>query len=132
MKFSLESPVKWPARVVLFAVSLVVVFTPLMSVAFSQGQIVKVEVPKHIPDQAAAAARIMGAERTFGGKSIPPHAYESAMKQWAAISPDTVESSSESRIRRPRREVERLFWMPIGPDGMTDGPRLPSILKIRA
>src|ERR1700687_1296931 len=122
MKFQFESLAKkFRHRAVIFATVLVVVPTLLMSASFSQDVPGTVKVPKHIPSDATAVARIMAVQRTSGGP-IPLDAYQNAMKEWAAISTGTpVTTLRSSEAKTLASSVTGLVWKPIGPSGIAAG-----------
>lgn len=123
MKLQFASLVrKFRHRAFVFTAVLVVVPTLFLSASFSQDGPGAVKVPKQIPSDATAVSRIMGEQRTYGGVSIPPDAYQNAMKEWAAISTgQPVTTLSSPKLKTLASSVTGLVWKPIGPSGITAG-----------
>ena len=123
MKLQFASLVrKFRHRAFVFTAVLVVVPTLFLSASFSQDGPGAIKVPKQIPSDATAASRIMGEQRTYGGVSIPPDAYQNAMKEWAAISTGgPVTTLSSPKPKTLASSVTGLVWKPIGPSGITAG-----------
>ncbi|MGC2444723.1 choice-of-anchor D domain-containing protein [Candidatus Binatus sp.] len=123
MKLQFASLVrKFRHRAFVFTAVLVVVPTLFLSASFSQDGPGAIKVPKQIPSDATAVSRIMGEQRTYGGVSIPPDAYQNAMKEWAAISTGgPVTTLSSPKPKTLASSVTGLVWKPIGPSGITAG-----------
>ena len=122
MKFQFASLArKFRHRAFIFAAVLVVIPTLLLSASFSQDGPGAIKTPRQYTARCHRGSRIMGEQRT-SGRSIPPDAYQNAMKEWAAIStggPVTTLSSPKSKTLAS--SVTGLVWKPIGPSGITAG-----------
>src|ERR1700684_2705101 len=127
MKFQFASMAKtFRHRALIFATVLAIFPTLWMNVSFSQDGVSPVNAPKFIPYDAASAGARMAAERTVGDNPIPPHAYQNAMKQWAAIPPSTNVGLKKSAKGTHKfvpllSGVTGMVWKPIGPVGITGG-----------
>ena len=100
---------------------LVAIPTLWMSVSFSQDGASSMKTPAHIPSDATALARIMGAQRTSWRSDSSRRISERDERVGRDFDRCAGDLSRSPKAKTLSGSVTGLVWKPIGPSGITAG-----------